>query len=125
MQEHIHHIQTFSSHYQSLIKLINQLTNPLINPVSRYFPGDFLYQPLQYITRTNFGEMGSSVGNHLLNGLRPANRSRQLIDQVLLQHARIYIRVRIYILIHGAGRVVEMRLGDGLLQVILGWLHEG
>ena len=60
------------------------LSIDLCYSVSRNCRVDLLDQSLQYGTRSTFCEVGSTIGNHIFNGLCPTYRSSQLSNQILL-----------------------------------------
>ena len=64
---------------------------------------NFLYQSLQHISGANLNKFGCPVLYHILNALRPFNRSGKLEDEVFLYFLGLGNGKGRYVLVDGAG----------------------
>ena len=58
-----------------------------------------LDKSLQYAARSEFGEIGETVGNHVADDVCPAYRSGELGDKVLFDFLGVGMRLGIHILV--------------------------
>ena len=65
---------------------------------------NFLDQSLQYSTRSAFGKVIGTIGNHILHCLGPAYGSGELSYQVCLDFSGICVRQSVHVLIYRAFR---------------------
>ena len=92
--------------------------------MSSNFLVDLSNHTLQGLTRSTLCEVVSTISNHVLYALGPANRACQLSNQVSLDLSGISMRLTIYILINGALRCLDLGSLDSCLQLVLGGLHQ-
>ena len=73
---------------------------------------NFLDQSLQYSTRSAFGKVIGTIGNHILHCLGPAYGSGELSYQVCLDFSGICVRQSVHVLIYRAFRSMNFSSVD-------------
>ena len=85
---------------------------------------NFLDQSLQYSTRSAFGKVIGTIGNHILHCLGPAYGSGELSYQVCLDFSGICVRQSVHVLIYRAFRSMNFSSVDSSFQLHFGGVHQ-